>query len=190
VKIVDRRGRVHRLAAFLLVLVPMVRALPAAETSALEKARQCVSGEREEAVRACREALRMGLPSQRARTLRSVLADELSTLKRWEEAVEVYREQASLTPEDPEAQLRLGMALLFLVNRPSEAVPVLQAGLRANPRSAQAYGALGTALAALDQHPEASAAFAEALRLDPEYFEHRPAARQTYEACQQGKRWP
>ena len=162
----------------------------AARADVQEDLRLCLGEKREEAVRACRQALYHGLPARRASVVRTVLAAELSSLGRGDEALEVYREQAALAPADPEAQLRLGMALLFLANRAADAVPVLQTCLRLSPRNALAYGALGTALAALEQHPEATAAFVEALRLDPDYFERRPAARQTYEASQQGRRWP
>jgi tetratricopeptide (TPR) repeat protein len=178
----------RRLALLALMLAAHVPA--AAATGAAEDERLCLSRKKEEAVLACRQALRLGLPARRASVVRSVLAAELSGLGRGEEALEIYREQAALAPEDPETQLRFGSALFFLVNRPAEAVPVLQTCLRLSPQNALAYGALGTALAALEQHPEAAAAFAEAARLDPDYFEGRPAARQTYEASQQGKRWP
>ena len=162
----------------------------AANADAQEELRLCLGQKREEAVRACRQVLHHGLPARKASVVRSVLAAELSNLGRGDEALEVYREQANVAPADPEAQLRFGMALLFLANRPAEAVAVLQGSLRLSPRNALAYGALGTALAGLEQHPEAAAAFAEAMRLDPEYFERRPASRQTYEAAQQGRRWP
>ena len=174
----------------LLAAALLAPGLAAADNRATEEERLCLSRKKEEAVRACRQALRLGLPARVARLARSVLGAELSGLGRGEEALEVYREQAALAPEDPESQLQLGSALFFMANKPAEAIPVLQTCLRLSPQNALAYGALGTALAALDQHPEAAAAFAEALRLDPEYFESRPAARQTYEAAQQGKRWP
>ena len=173
-----------------LILLALALALSAVETRASEEERLCLSEKKEAAVLACRQALRVGLPARKASVVRSILAAELSGLGRGEEALEVYREQAALAPEDAETQLRLGSALFFMANKPAEAVPVLQTCLRLSPRNALAYGTLGTALAALEQPPEAVAAFAEAQRLDPDYFESRPAARQTYESIQQGRRWP
>lgn len=183
--------RIDRIFLPLPVLLVLAGQGPSSFADTLpEKARLCVSERKEEAVRACREALGLGLPSARARIVRSVLAAELVDLKRWEEAVDVYREQDAQRPGDPEAHFQLASALLFLVNRPAEAIPEFQAGLRLSPRDARAYGALGVALAALDQHPEAVAAFTEAARLDPEYFDSRPAARQIHEASQRGEHWP
>ena len=45
-------------------------------------------------------------------------------------------------------------------------------------------------LSGLARHEEAVAAFTEALRLDPEALELRPAAKAAFEAAQRGEGWP
>jgi tetratricopeptide (TPR) repeat protein len=157
---------------------------------ALEAARRCQEPPRVEAVSACREALRLGLPPARAGALRQVLASTLVSLGRGREAVEVYREGAALHPEDPQARLRLGRALLLLEGEAGEAAAELQAALRLSPQRADAYGLLGSALLRLGQLPESAAAFAEAERIQPAYFELRPASRLEYEAARGGEAWP
>jgi cytochrome c-type biogenesis protein CcmH/NrfG len=132
----------------------------------------------------------LGLPPSRAQALRNVLASTLVSLGRGAEAVDVYREGAALRPEDPQAHLRLGRALLMLTGEAGEAATELQAVLRLSPREAEAYGLLGTALLAQGQLPESAAAFAEAERLDASYFTLRPAAKMEYEAAKGGQAWP
>jgi cytochrome c-type biogenesis protein CcmH/NrfG len=158
--------------------------------AALEQARRCQEPPRAAAVEACREALRLGLPAARARALRKVLAATLVSLGRGGEAVEAYREAVRLWPEDAEARLRLGRGLLLLTGDSAEAAVELQAALRLGPAQAETYGLLGSALLAMGQLPESSAAFAEAERLDPSYFALRPAARLAYEAARGGTAWP
>lgn len=93
-------------------------------------------------------------------------------------------------PDDPEGWLRLGEALLNLGGDPQGAVEELQVALRIEPESARGYGALGAALQAMGEHPEAAASFAEAARLDPEFFDSRPALREMDAAAKQGTAWP
>jgi tetratricopeptide (TPR) repeat protein len=153
-------------------------------------ARQCVDLSGEEGVSACRRALALGLPAARASALRRVLAVKLAGLQRWEEVVEVYRAAARAVPADPEAARRLGSALLHLAGRPAEAVGPLQDAIRLGPGDPLAHAELGVALAALGRAKEAAAAFDEAARLDPGFFESRPAAQAIYEAARRGEGWP
>jgi tetratricopeptide (TPR) repeat protein len=139
---------------------------------------------------ACREALRLGLPPARAEAARRALAAHLIALDRGPEAIAVYREAVAVRPDDPEARLRLGRALLVLGGDAEGAVTELGGALRLSPKSAEAYGLLGAAQLAQGQLPESAAAFAEAERLDPSYFELRPAARLAYQAAQGGASWP
>ena len=176
-----------------LVLLAVAARAPTATAqspSALEQARRCQDPPRAAAVEACREALRLGLPPARAHALRTVLASTLVALGRGGEAVAVYREGAAQQPDDPDARLRLGRALLLLEGDAAEAVVELQAALRLSPRQAEAYGLLGTALLALGQLPESAAAFAEAERIDASFFALRPAARMEYESARRGEAWP
>ena len=139
---------------------------------------------------ACRRALVLGLPAAQASALRRVLAVKLAGLQRWEEVVEVYREAARAAPGDPEAARRLGSALLHLAGRPAEAMGPLQDAIRLGPGEPLAHAELGVALAALGRATEATAAFDEAARLDPAFFESRPAAQAIYEAARRGEGWP
>lgn len=141
-------------------------------------------------MQACRNALALGLPAPRAAALRRVLAAKLASLERWDEAVEVCRDAVRASASDPEAQLRLGRALLHLAGRTAEAVGPLQEAIRLRPEGPAAHGELGVALAALGRPAEAVAAFEDAMRLDPGYFESRPAAQATFEAARRGQRWP
>jgi len=144
----------------------------------------------EEGVVACRHALSIALPAARAASLRRVLALKLAGLRRWDDVVEVYRGDVRAQPADADAQERLGHALLHVAGRPEEAMGPLQEAIRLRPDRASAHAELGIALAALGRASEAVAAFAEAARLEPAYFESRPAAQATLEAARRGQRWP
>jgi len=141
-------------------------------------------------VAACQAALRAGPPPARAAQLRVVLARALAAAARYPEAVDVYREAARARPDDAEAQLRLAEALLRLAGDAGAAADAAQDALHLAPGEARAYGLLGEALHAQGAHPEAAAAFAEALRLDPSFFENRPAARAMDAASQRSAAWP
>jgi tetratricopeptide (TPR) repeat protein len=141
-------------------------------------------------VAACRDAAALDLAPARAASVRLALARALTGAQRFAEAVAVHRDSVSAAPQDAPARLRLGEALLHLAGDPRSAAEEFQVVLRLDPRSARAYGALGAALHALGEHPEASAAFAEAARLDPDYFTNRPAGSAMNEASRQGTSWP
>lgn len=178
------------LGVAIVFLLPAGAAAAPDSTSATEQARLCIDLPKDEGVQACRRALALGLSPQRSEAVRLVLARELGALGRWEEAVAVYRESARVRPDDPEAHLRLGSALLLGLNRPEEAAGSLREAIRLRPREARAHGLLGIALNDLGRHAEAVAALEQALRLDPAYFEQRPAARATLEAARRGEVWP
>jgi tetratricopeptide (TPR) repeat protein len=155
-----------------------------------ETVRQCLDLAGEDGVTACQRALTSVLPAEHAATLRRVLAVKLAGLRRWDEAVEAYRDAVRARPADAEAQRRLGHALLHLGGRPAEAIGPLQEAIRLRPDDTAAHVELGTALAALGRASEAVAAFEEGARLDPGYFESRPAAQATFDAARRGQRWP
>jgi len=152
--------------------------------------RQCVDLAGEEGVTACQHALAAGLPTARATALRWILAEKLAGLKRWEDVVDAYRDAVQVQPGDPEAQRRLGRALLHLVGRPAEAVEPLQEAIRLQPGDASAHADLGVALAALGRLADAVEAFDEAARIDPGYLGAHPAAQATYQAARRGESWP
>jgi tetratricopeptide (TPR) repeat protein len=151
--------------------------------------RRCLELPRQEGVEACRAALALGLTPGRAVIAYEILALNLGGLERWDEVVETYRSLVDLRPESPDAQLRLGIALLHAQDRAEEAIPRLVEAIRLRP-VARAYGALGTALNLVERHEQAVAAFERALALDADYFEIRPAERQVYEASKRGQVWP
>jgi tetratricopeptide (TPR) repeat protein len=157
---------------------------------AREQARRCLERPREEGVEACRDALALGLVPARAAVVRRTLALKLIALERGREAVEVYRDAVRAQPEDPEAQLRLGQALLSILGDAEAALPVLQRARELRPDEARMPGAMGLALSALGRAPEAVEAFEAALRLDPDFLVSRPGARRAYEAAQRGEGWP
>ena len=152
--------------------------------------RECLERPGEEGVTACQQALALALPAARAATLRRVLAGRLAALKRWDDAVEVYRDDVRARPGDAEAQRRLGSALLYLTGRPADALGPLQESIRLRPNEPAAHAELGVALAELGRADDAVAAFEAAARLDPAYFESRPAAQATFDAVRRGQRWP
>jgi Flp pilus assembly protein TadD len=156
----------------------------------MEARRRCFEARGEAAMVACRQALRPGLAKGAAAAVRQALLDALVERGRFDEIVEVVRQAALADPGDAEAQLALGSALLHFAGNASEAVAALQASLHLRDGDARAYGELGVALHRLGQHAEAVAAFAQAERLDADYFEGRPAARAGYEASKTGQSWP
>jgi tetratricopeptide (TPR) repeat protein len=174
-----------------LSVAPLLLAATAGAAAPAGRAeRQCLDLAGEEAVAACQRALAGALPAAQAASLRRVLAVRLAGLRRWEEVVGVYREAVRAQPGDDDAQERLGHALLHMLGRPEEAIGPLQEAIRLRPDRASAHTELGSALAALGRANEAVAAFAEAARLDPAYFESRPAAQATLDAARRGQRWP
>jgi tetratricopeptide (TPR) repeat protein len=142
------------------------------------------------AVTACRHALELGLPAARQGVVEAVLASRLAVLDRWDDVVEVYRGAVARRPDDGEARLRLGAALLHMEDRAAEAEPELREAARLRPQDAEVRALLGNALALEGRLPDAVAAFEEALRLDPAVLEHRPASRAAYDAARRGERWP
>jgi tetratricopeptide (TPR) repeat protein len=122
--------------------------------------------------------------------LRRALALHLLALERVNEALEVYREAALAQPDDVEAQLRLGQALLSMGGDAEAALDALARAAAVRPDEARIQGARGLALSASGRAAEAVAAFEAALRLDPDFLTSRPGARGAYEAARRGERWP
>jgi tetratricopeptide (TPR) repeat protein len=181
-----------RILAVALLCLGAVPASMAGSVDGIEARRQaylCSSLQKEPAIAACRRALELGLSRDRAATAYLLLALNLSTLNRWPEAVDAYRERVRLLPQDAEAHWRLGDALLFGLSEPKEALAPLREAVRLKPDLAGAHGSLGVALATSGDYAQAVASFEEAVRLDPAYFTNRPAAKQVYEAARKGERW-
>jgi Flp pilus assembly protein TadD len=169
----------------------LAAAPPSEGLEAREQFRLCLGATDEDvALRACRRALELGLGTLRAALVQDLLGSKLAALDRWEEAVQALGERVRLRPEDAEAHLRLGTALLHGLDRPSEAVEPLRHGSWLAPGDPRGHAELAYALNQLGDHAGAAAEYEEALRLDPSCLDERPAARLAHEASRRGERWP
>ncbi len=157
---------------------------------AREQARLCERLHGEEGAAACRSALALGIGPARRFAVRQKLAADLVMLEKWEELADLYKEDVRLAPASGAAWERLGRALLFALDRRSEAIAALEQAVRLAPADAESRVTLGLALAAGGRYQDAVAALHEALRLDPKALAGRPAARAVLEAAEQGKPWP
>lgn len=82
---------------------------------------------------------------------------------RLEEAIGEFRQELKLSPEDPAANLRLGMALVE-AQRPSQALPALEIAAR-TASSAESWHYLGRCQLSLDRTADAVASLRRALEL-------------------------
>jgi tetratricopeptide (TPR) repeat protein len=89
------------------------------------------------------------------------------------EAIEHFRQELRLAPDDPLANLHLGMSLVT-ARRPAEALPALQIATRARDARPEAFQYLGRCLLALDRPAEAIAPLERALKMVT-----RPGARES-----------
>lgn len=164
---------------------------PGASAAAREQERRCEEDEdRETAIVACREALRLGLREPRRSALRQLLELHLAEAERWDDLVLAYREDTSELPEDGLAWSRLGSALLYFKKDAPGAHAAFEKARKLRPEDPEILVGLGVCLNALAEHEAAATAFDEALRLEPEVLALRPAARAAYEASRHGERWP
>ena len=164
---------------------------PSAETTAArEQARLCEKLSGAPGVTACRQALQLGIAPPRRPAVREQLARHLVALEDWDALADHFQEGVTLAPQDALTWQRLGLTLLFALHQPREAVDALEQAVRLAPASAEARAALAQALAANGRWPDATAEFAEALRLDPDVLDGRPAAQASYEAARRGAPWP
>jgi tetratricopeptide (TPR) repeat protein len=96
-----------------------------------------------------------------------VLADARTGPDRLERAMAEFREELRLAPEDAPASDQLGLALLE-AGRPEEALPVLEAAVRAQARPLHLFH-LGRCLLALERPADAAAALRRALERAEEH---------------------
>ena len=139
---------------------------------------------------ACREALRLGLREPHRTAVRQLLARRLAERERFEELVDLYLEDTKERPGESEAWRRLGAARFFLRADPAGAFVALEEAAKLRTDDAFTHILRGLCLNDLSRHVEAVASFEEALRLDPEAFDLRPAARAAFEAARRGLSWP
>ncbi len=81
-----------------------------------------------------------------------------------EEAIAEFQAELKLAPQDPPANLELGIALVD-VQRPEEALPSLEIAARAEPARARILYYLGRAQLAQDRAADAAASLGQALEL-------------------------
>jgi tetratricopeptide (TPR) repeat protein len=170
-------------------------ARPAADAgepaAARAEARRCEEeAAPEAALAACREALRLGLREPQRSAVRQLLERRLADAERWGDLVEAYQEDTALHPQDAAAWRRLGSALLYFNEDPAGARTAFEAARRLRPEDVATLVELGVSLNALGEHAAALATFDEALRLEPDAFAQRPAARAAQEASRRGEKWP
>lgn len=164
---------------------------PGESTAAREQARRCEEEpDPEAAIRACREALRLGVREPRRGALRQLLELRLAEGERFHELIEAYREDAAELPLNAARLRRLGSALLYFGKDEAAARQAFEEARRLSPEDPEILIGLAVCLNALGEHSAATAAFDEALRLDPEALAVRPAAKAAYEASGRGERWP
>jgi tetratricopeptide (TPR) repeat protein len=108
-------------------------------------------------------ALQQDPGTRRAHYYLGTLALLAGGLVRLEDAIGEFRAELKLAPDDPPANLRLGMALVE-ARRPQEALPVLQLAARTTS-SAEAFHYLGRCQLDLDRPADAVPALRRALDL-------------------------
>jgi tetratricopeptide (TPR) repeat protein len=178
------------LALCTVVSARAIAAAPAGETArAREQARLCERLDLEEGAAACRAALAFGIAPPRREAVRQMLGRHLVALEKWDDLIELLREEVRLTPRSAAAWRRLG-ALLLARDERQEALAALAEAIRLEPGDAGGRLTLGLALAADGRSAEAAAEFREALRLEPSVLEGRPTAQAVLEASEQGRGWP
>jgi superkiller protein 3 len=96
------------------------------------------------------------------------LGDALCKLKKWDEAVAVYREAIDLGPKDSGAYLGLGNALRGQ-KKLDDAVAAYRRGIDLDPKESGAWINLGNALLDQNKLDDALAAYRRALELNQEY---------------------
>ncbi len=87
--------------------------------------------------------------------------------ERYRKAVQLYREAAKLQPDDEAVRTGLGISLVMSDLGFKEAIPFLKDGLKADPKNARAWLALGIALQNLGRDAEAKGPYREFLKLKP-----------------------
>jgi Flp pilus assembly protein TadD len=87
--------------------------------------------------------------------------------ERYGRAVQVYREAAKLSPNNPVIRAGLGIALVMSDMGFREAIPYLVEAVKSDPQNANAWLALGIAYQNLSRNAEAKGPYQEYLKLVP-----------------------
>jgi tetratricopeptide (TPR) repeat protein len=177
-------------AAMALVPAAFGRAARVDSLEARLTLRDCVAAQRVAAVTVCGQALELGLSPERAAVAERLLGRAFAVLERWDDALRSYREVLRLAPEDPDAALAVGTALLYGLSQPVEAEPYLRQAIAGRPDDAVFHVHLGTALNAAGRHADALDEFKAALDLDVTVLDGRPASQAAYLASLRRALWP
>ena len=177
--------------AVALATAPRGRAAPLRDSLEARLAlRECVAALRTAAVTTCSRALELGLTGERAALAQRLRGRALAVLERWDEALQAYLEVLRIAPQDADAALAAGTALLYGLGRPLDAEEYLRQALSARPDDAVFHVHLATALNAAGRHAEALDEFKTALELDVTVLDDRPAAQAAHLASLRQAFWP
>jgi tetratricopeptide (TPR) repeat protein len=86
----------------------------------------------------------------------------------WRNSETLFRHALEVTGDNSTADVDLGIYLMALPGRMTEALPYLETAVRIDPKSAAAHTELGIALAETGGLPDAIAQFQAAIRLNPD----------------------
>jgi tetratricopeptide (TPR) repeat protein len=120
-------------------------------------------GQFDRARAALRRALEVDPRVRRAHYYLGMVA-AIEDLNALDAAIDEFRLELRVAPDDPATHLSLGLALV-MARRYEEALPVLRKAAQWRPPQASAFHFLGRCLVALEQHAEAKAALERALEL-------------------------
>jgi cytochrome c-type biogenesis protein CcmH/NrfG len=95
------------------------------------------------------------------------LGNAYAYLKRYDDAIEAYRQALRVNPEYAEVWYNLGYAYAYL-KRYDDAIEAYRQALRVNPEYAAAWYNLGNAYANLNRDDDAIESYRQALRVNPE----------------------
>ena len=146
------------------VFAEIARARPIPQTRVLIGRTYRDAGEYERARAELRAALRQDPRVRRAHYYLGNVTVAEQGRAGLEEAIREFREELKLAPEDPLANLELGMALVD-TQRPEEALPALEIAARSEPVPARTLYYLGRARLGAGRPADALAALEEALAL-------------------------
>ena len=121
------------------------------------------AGDVERARAALRKAVAMDPKVRRAHLYLGLISAK-ETLSSLDAAIQEFDQEAKLAPEDPAANLYLGLALL-MTRRYTEALPHLEVAVRWTPPLASAYHFLGRCLFELDRPADAVVALRRSLEI-------------------------
>ena len=156
--------RVKKPDAARALFARLAAARPRAETHVLIGRAYRDAGYYDEARAALKRALALNPRVRRAHYYLATSAVMEEGIVRVEEAIDHFRRELAIAPDDPPSTLLLGMALVE-THREAEALPHLEAAARGPAADWRTFQYLGRCQLALDRAPEAVAALRKAIAL-------------------------